>query len=358
MGWMWTVRGAMAGALLGMGTAAAAQVSADPEVRLGFYVQVEAEYSSLGSPENGRVVMGIHRARPRLELIVNERLRGRLEPDFGGGRARLVYATVDLDVGENTTLRFGQFKKPFGLIENTSSSLIPVIQRGTEISGLAERVSALGSPVALPDGRTLIADEQTILAELGYQGLGLGAALMGRAGQLEYSAGVFEGPTGGADDVRRGGIAGRAAWSFFPGVALGAGLSHSRLTFDDVERDGTAGSLDFTFGFPGGPGIGLLAEAVAGRGVGTGTDFAGGHALAWLHRAMDGRFSGIEPLVRVSWLDPDRDADDDSGLLLTAGLNLYLGDRNRLMLDWDVYRAADDRIGTESALRAQAQLRF
>jgi hypothetical protein len=109
---------------------------------------------------------------------------------------------------------------------------------------------------------------------------------------------------------------------------------------------------------PGQSGPGLYAEGVFGRGVGTGTDIAGGQVMAWLHRTMSGRFTGVEPLVRASYGDPDVDLDDDGGLLLSAGINLYMGGRNRLMLNWDVYSAQDERIGTEGALRAQAQVRF
>ena len=96
-----------------------------------------------------------------------------------------------------------------------------------------------------------------------------------------------------------------------------------------------------------------------GSGAGTGTNFAGTHAIVWWHGATArGRLKGIEPLVRASWGDPDTAGAEDSGTLLTAGVNAYFGGRNRLMLNWDVYAGANDDIGTESALRLQAQVLF
>jgi hypothetical protein len=336
-----------------------AQVPPDMQIRLGIYAQVHVEASSLGTTQDGRVFMELQRVRPRFELTLNDWVEAVVEPDFGQNRARLRNAFIAFEVTEAATIRVGQFKKPFGLIQRTSSSLVPVIQRGVRIAGLADRVETRGEPETLPGGAVLIADEQTMLDTFGYQGYAVGAAVAVRAGRLEFETGVFEGPTGSAEQGgRRGGAAARVGLLVAPGVRLGSALSHSRLAFGEELRDGTAGSVELAAGDPGQAGPGLLAEGVFGRGVGTGTDFAGGQVIAWLHRTMSGRFVGVEPLVRASYGDPDVDEDDDGGLLFSAGVNLYMGGRNRLMLDWDVYSAQDERIGTEGALRAQAQVRF
>jgi hypothetical protein len=336
-----------------------AQTPPDMQIRLGLYAQVHMEASSLGTAQDGRVLMELQRARPRVELTLNNWVHAVVEPDFGQNRARLRNAFIAFDVTDAVTFRVGQFKKPFALIQRTSSSVVPLIQRGVRIAGLLERVEARGEPVTLPDGAALIADEQTMLDAFGYQGYAVGAAVTATAGRFELEAGVFEGPTGSAETGgRRGGGAARAAVTVAPAVRIGTALSHSRMTFGEVVRDGTAGSLELAWSDPGQSGPGLYAEGVFGRGVGTGTDIAGGQVMAWLHRTMRGRFTGVEPLVRASYGDPDVDLDDDGGLLLSAGINLYMGGRNRLMLNWDVYSAQDERIGTEGALRAQAQVRF
>jgi hypothetical protein len=69
------------------------------------------------------------------------------------------------------------------------------------------------------------------------------------------------------------------------------------------------------------------------------------------------KLEGLEFAGRVSYGDPRGDVDEDEGLLLTPGLNLYFFGRNRLMFNWDFW-SAGDRFESENALRAQAQFYF
>jgi hypothetical protein len=343
---------------MAMAAAGATPAWAQPEVRatVGAYIQTELQWSSLGTPEDGRVFMDLHRVRPRIDFEMDDWISGRVEVDFAGGRVRLRNAYAGFDFGALAQVRVGQFKKPFGLIQLTSSSVIPVVERPTAIAGLDDRFEAFGLPVSLPDGRSVVPDEQTILDLQAFQGYAVGATVAGASGRLSWEAGFFEGPVG---ESGRSGAAGRAVFEAVPNVRVGAGVSHSQLRFADVERDGTAGALDLAVGTARTPGFGVLAEGVFGSGVGTGTNFAGTHAILWWHAATEqGRLKGIEPLVRASWADPDTDGPEDTGTLLTAGMNAYFGGRNRLMLNWDVYTGANDDIGTESALRLQAQIQF
>ena len=138
-----------------------AQTPPDMQISLGLYAQVHMEASSLGTPAEGRVFMELQRARPRFELTLNGWVHAVIEPDFGQNRARLRNAFISFDATDAVTIRVGQFKKPFALIQRTSSSVVPLIQRGVRIAGLEERVETRGEPVTLPDGSALIADEQT-----------------------------------------------------------------------------------------------------------------------------------------------------------------------------------------------------
>ena len=49
------------------------------------------------------------------------------------------------------------------------------------------------------------------------------------------------------------------------------------------------------------------------------------------------RLAGVEPLLRVSWADADRDQADDAGVLLTPGLMLYFAGKNGLAGNLDFY---------------------
>jgi hypothetical protein len=78
--------------------------------------------------------------------------------------------------------------------------------------------------------------------------------------------------------------------------------------------------------------------------------------VAWYRPLTDARFAGLEPLLRVSWADPDTEQPDDGALLLTPGLNLYVAGRNRFGVNVDLYDPATG----ESAwsLKVQSALYF
>jgi hypothetical protein len=68
------------------------------------------------------------------------------------------------------------------------------------------------------------------------------------------------------------------------------------------------------------------------------------------------RYSGIEPLMRVSYADPDGDTADDGALIYTPGLMLYIQGKNKIGLNLDVYSRQTG--GTDYSLKMQAFLHF
>jgi hypothetical protein len=48
-------------------------------------------------------------------------------------------------------------------------------------------------------------------------------------------------------------------------------------------------------------------------------------------------FEAWEPLLRVSWADPNGDVDNDGGCLVTPGFNLFLVNRTRLSANADIF---------------------
>jgi hypothetical protein len=105
-------------------------------------------------------------------------------------------------------------------------------------------------------------------------------------------------------------------------------------------------------------GLHVIAEAVAGDNIPVEESFLAAQAMLSWFRPTRGRVEGIEPLFRVSWGDPNREVEDDAAMLLTPGVNLYFGGRNRLQLNWDFFVPQGDRFETHHALRAQAQMAF
>ncbi|MFW6079540.1 MAG: porin [Gemmatimonadota bacterium] len=326
------------------------------------------------------------RIRPTIAVRVDDWIEGKIQPDFALGDIKLADAYIDFELDERFRVRFGQFKKPFSRIELTSSSRIVPIERGLRIRGLNEafRVDLSDEPeppFTDVDGLLLVGDEYLLAGALGYLGRDMGVAAYGDVGRLDYTVGIFNGSGADRRDDSDGvSAAGRLEYSprdDWP-LRLGAAGSYRELLFDgellgiDVREDigGFAFEVDAEWGDFRRPGAHLLAEAVIGEnfvaGLTSGPDpepsdatMLGAQAVvAWFEPYAGDRVEGLEPMFRVSYGDPSRDRDGDGGWLVTPGVNLYFFERNRVMLNWDVFVAGGDAVETEHALRVQAQLYY
>jgi hypothetical protein len=347
----------------------------DTQVRLTGRVQVQYNTTSVseedvaagGSEVVAASTFETRRVRLGVRLTIDDWIEGMLEPDFALGRLQLRQVWMNLGIDPAFELRVGQFKKPFSLIQLTSSLETSAIERGLRIRELGEAYAVADAGAASPvlgtwGGDPVLAEEQELLDVFGYMGYELGAMAHGQLGSLSYSVGVFNGTGADSRDENDGkSYAGRLVWSAptsLP-VAVGAGVSHHEVSTSSGLVDGTAFEVDLELGDFRREGLHLIAEATTGTNLAVDESFAAAQAMVSLFRPTSGeRIEGIEPAFRVSWGDPDREADDDAGMLITPGINLYFMGRTRLMLNWDVYMPQGDRFDTKHALRAQAQLAF
>jgi hypothetical protein len=146
-------------------------------------------------------------------------------------------------------------------------------------------------------------------------------------------------------------------------VRLGLSANYNTLnvpnTTSDTRVSGTAVELDLELGAFRRKGIWLLAEATTGENLASLQTFWGAQGVAsYFHPIRLSRVEGVEPVMRVSWADPDDSNDLDAGVLYTPGFNVYFVGRNRLMFNVDIYQPQDDRIGTTYALRSQFNVYF
>jgi hypothetical protein len=312
------------------------------------------------------------RIRFGAEAEYDKWLVGKLETELGMARLQIRDAFLNMAFAPQAQLRVGQFKKPFSLLQLTSSSVWPVIERGVRIRGLADALSlgdslAGGTPALTRfQGSVMPGEEQELLEMQGYQSFDLGASVHGSLGAFGYHAGVFNGAGfDRPDDTDGKSWAARATYKLgkdLP-ITLGAAASYreirtqSRPTIET--RDGTAYEADVEIGAFRQKGIHILAEVTTGTSLAADTaDFFGAQAIAsYFIPLANERFEGLELAGRVSHGDPSNAVDGDDGLLLTPGINLYFHGRNRLMLNWDFYQAGD-RFSDENAFRAQAQFYF
>lgn len=353
---------------------AVAQMPAAWELDLTGRVQIQFNTSSVdGVPFS---TFEMRRVRLGVELEFEEWLFGRIQPEYALGELRLADAFIDMEFHPALGLRLGQFKKPFSLLELTSSTVFPTIERGLRIRGIEDvfRVE-LGpgvAPILVDFGDDLVpGEEQALLDVLGYEGRDIGAALHGAVGRLGYEVGVFNGQGPDQQDENgRKSFAGRLTvqpWETFP-LVLGAGVSYHELAFDglldgvavvDRELSGTALEVDAEWGEFRRPGLRVLAEATTGDNLAVDEPFVAAQGIVAYFRPVDGeRIEGIEPVGRVSFGDPSIDRDGDEGWLLTPGVNVYFFGRNRLMLNWDVFLPGAEQFEAANALRAQAQIYF
>ncbi|HEX7117588.1 MAG TPA: porin [Longimicrobiales bacterium] len=362
------------------GPGAAQTIDAGP-FELDFTGRVQTQFNTTSVDED-RVGESIawstfetRRVRLGVEVAYGDWMTGKLEPDFALGELTLKDAWVNWAFAPAFEVRFGQFKKPFSRIDLTSSTKILPIERGVRIRGLVEAFDAeLG-----PDGEPLLGDfggdlvlgeEYELLDVLGFVGHDIGVSIHGDLGsRLGYAVGAFNGS--GADDRDDNdgkSVAGRL--TFAPAAALplslGAGVSYRETTIeddddldDDLDLAGTAFELDAEWGDFRRPGVHVIVEGAAGENLAVDQAFLAAQGWLAYFRALEGgKVEGLEPVVRLSWADPDTDRDDDAGLLLTPGFNIYFFGRNRFMVNWDWFFTGIEGFGAENALRVQGQVYF
>lgn len=304
------------------------------------------------------------RVRLGVGITIDDWIRGFIEPDYALGDLQLKNAWVALEIDPALVIRAGQFKKPFSLIHLASSTSHPMIERGVRIRGLDDALLAASTgELSVLDGELLIGELFGLLDAQGYLAYDIGAAIEGTAAGFEWAAGVFNGTGPDTRDENDGkSLAARVAYAFDVGtpITVGAAWSRRELEVPAVTdtRTGDAFEVDIELGgFR--RGAWLLAEASTGTNLATEERFIGAHGIASYFFGLDrGRIEGIEPMVRVSWADPDDEIDGDDGMLFTPGFNLYFAGRNRLMFNWDVYVPGNDAFDTHHAARAQLNLHF
>lgn len=335
-------------------------------------VQVQWNSTSVTAEEAGsEAPMAAHtfetrRVRLGARISAGDAVDGFIETDVALGRLQLKQAWMRVALDPAISVRAGQFKKPFGLIELSSSAQLPMIERGVRIRGLTDALAGQADGrLGTLRGDLLLGDASVLVNAMGYAGYDLGIAAEGSHGRLAWSAGMFNGNGPDARDENDGkSFAARAVYAADVGlpIAVGAGWSRRELNWplatSPETRAGNAFGVDAELGgFR--SGWWVLADATMGDNLLTDETFAAAQGvLSHFRPTRGGTIEGVEGVGRISWADPDRSVDGDAGMLLTPGVNLYFAGRNRVMFNWDVYVPEGSGMTTQHAARAQANLYF
>ncbi len=356
----WKVLAAVAVALVVNSTTAAAQVKIESkaaEITLTGRVHLQWNSTSVDGPISNEFL--IRRARLTAEIDFNDWISGKVQPEYGEGESSLKDAYLRLSFDPAFRVTLGQFKRPFDLFELTSSTQIAVIERAGGIRGL--------DTCAGPGG---ICSYSRFTEKLSYSDRDIGGMVEGDLGsRVEYSASVTNG-TGGNTEEENGtkSYTGRLAVAGTPDLTIAANLGAH-----DYERENALGEMEneYAIAFGGDleygnytSGLHLQAGFTTGDNwknldtSGDPTTFVTAQGiLSYKVPLSNSRFlEAIAPIARVSWGDPDTEANDDEGLLFTPGLVAFFGGRNKLAINADIWSPSQG--DTELSVKVQSYLHF
>ncbi len=323
------------------------------------------------------------RARLTAEVELNDFVSGKVQPDYGEGKMALKDAYMKLDYRKGLSFRVGQFHRPFDLFELTSSTKILVVERALKIRG----VHGMRSLSSLTE-------------KLGYSDRDIGVEAKfhgGRNRRVSFAAAITNGTGANKVPAKTDGAVGEKQYTgrleFKPaaGRAVKLALSGSLRpytftagtdTLIDASKLGEAADTTITERFDQEYAYAIQGDLELG-------DFKGGpHVQAgavygqnWKERLSDAsgapRFfaaqvigsvkiaverneyvQAVEPLLRLSYADPNDDLSDDGGILVTPGVQFFFTGRNKIALNLDLFLPESSDEGTEYSFKAQSSLHF
>jgi len=351
----------LVGATVGSGVfAAAAPVEAQVEVKsraveLTITGRVHTQFNSTSVSGEPASEFLLRRARLTAEIKVNDFVSGKIQPDYGEGKLSLKDAYVRLTFAPAFRATLGQFKRPFDVFELTSSTEIVVVERAGGVNGV--------DTCPGPGG---ICSFSRFTEKLQYSDRDIGVMLDGRSkdGRVSYMAAITNGT--GANTTDENGTrsySGRVAFEPLADVVVAGnvgvhdyvdpatGNEYAVAYGGDVE----IGNFSRGFHMQAGLTVGDNWQHLVG---GQPSTFVTGQGIVTYKVPIaDNRFlAAVEPVGRVSWGDPNSDAIDDEGWLITPGLVFHFTGRNKIGANVDIWTpAAGD---TEWSVKIQSYLHF
>ena len=311
----------------------------DAQIRFGG--RLHSQFATSSADGGKSTDFFTRRARLTIDVRVTPLLDARVQPDFGGGELELKDAYFRLNFDRAFRLSMGQFKRAFDIFELNSSTDIVVVERTGRIDGVGG--------CAGPGGTCTLS---RFTEKLGFSDRDIGVKLDGSLGErVSYMATLTNGTgTSGSDENSGKSLAGRLSFRLTDGVVFSGNVSrHDYVGEDGGTEAATALGGDLEIGgFRSGTHLqlGLIGGAnwrLESSSAGEVPRFLTWQGILSRYFPLEGaRMEAIEPVARVSWGDPNRGADDDSGLVITPGLFLYVKGKNRIGANLDIYDSGPD----------------
>jgi len=296
-------------------------VTSSRSFRLSGYTQFLYTYWDKGTDS-----FLVPRARLTLsgELLKNVRFRIQID---GVKSPALIDANVDFLFNPAYGLRIGQYYVPISLENNTSDAEMDTILRSQVVNALAPS------------------------RDLGSQGRDIGAMFMGRYSIAEYYLGVFNGAGINKLDTNKAkDLAARLILHPLESLALGGSFYKGRnnpvQNGPDLTRDRVALEASWMTGK-----FSLKGEFISAKDDLTsksGWYLQGGYFVLPMK---------LQALIKWDTFDKDRDASADRTDLFTLGVNWFLWEKTKLMVNYNLYRKEGEGT-TNQAISVQFQAAF
>ncbi len=323
---------------------------ASESIRIGGRLHTQYAASTVEAADND---FFFRRARIIADITINDFVSARIQPDFAGGTAKLQDAYMTFAFSDAFELSMGQFKLAFDLFDLASSTDLSLIERDGRVAGVSS-CPGVGGACSL-----------TRLSEkLEFAGRDQGIRLEGEQGSLEYMATLTNGTGANSSDENDAkSVSGRLSIGATENVRIGGAVAaHDYVKANEENGTAVAFTVDLEVGTWR---DGLHGQLAFTRGdnwkvLDTGGDEASFSAVqGWVSyyvATSSPRVVGVEPLARVSFADGDGDTADDGAVIFTPGLMLYVGGKNKIGFNVDVFSPQTG--DTEYSFKVQSFLYF
>lgn len=373
--------------LLGVMLPAVAQAQA-PTIQVQGRIQVQYRLSSGDSSSNFQNsalpqvsnIFEVRRLRIQTNVRFGDNITLSIQPSFEMGALRMRDAFLRVGLSPRIGFIVGQEKSPFQRYELNSSNTLPSVERGL-------RVLRLSGKEGLND----------LLFNNGYVSHDLGAFVdyAGPDNKITLKVGVQQGSRESATDVNNAkSFFGRATATALTNVnnqpmlqlgasfasrdraicqTLGTPASTCTAYFADSSKKTTAFGLDAEWGgfrpglhvfadFATGDNVPISTRKATGRNTGN-LDSASAPITTFMGLSLIGAYrvtttgpdtrliKFFEPALRIDYLDPDTDTDNDQGLLITPAINIYFANSVVLRAGFDFYNYKDANTGESQTAR-------
>ncbi len=323
-------------ACLPSGAEIAAQTVEARGSTITFGGRVHAQYFQTSVDDGPPKDLFFRRVRLTADIVINEYLDARIMPDFAGGNTALQDAYIRLKLSPSFRVSVGQFKRAFDLFEMESSTQLPLTERDGRIPGLSAC-----------DGVGGTCSFSRMTEKLQFAGRDAGIRVDGALGDgATYMLTVTNGEGVNVGDVNQGkSVSGRVVFDAGDNAQLGV-FAGTHDVFDEEAAETSYANgygVDAKVGSYGG-GTVVMASVVRGENwkaedaSGTAPTFWAGQVTGSYYAATGSEIvQGVEPMLRVSTANPNTDATDVGGVLVTPGAHFYFQGRNRFGVNADVF---------------------